>query len=159
MTPRMIFAGIAICALVAGCGGQTDAADGTRSAAAGETSVPAAGTAASSDTASPTAVAVDAQNELKAAVQAYSDAFLTGDPKAAYELLSQRCRKRHSLAEFTSIVSAAEQMYGSALPIETFSAQVSGDLARVTYTYSVKAINQDSEPWAREQESWRQDDC
>ncbi|SNY69354.1 hypothetical protein [Paractinoplanes atraurantiacus] len=50
-------------------------------------------------------------------------------------------------------------MYGSALPMETYSAKVTGDLARVTYTYSVKAINQESEPWTREGGDWHQDDC
>ncbi|XVV09853.1 hypothetical protein ACQP2X_34070 [Actinoplanes sp. CA-131856] len=97
--------------------------------------------------------------ELKVAVQAYSEAFLTGDGVKAYKLLSERCRKRTSQAEFTAIVDAAKQMYGSALPLETYSAKVSGDLARVTYTYMVKAINQESEPWTREAGSWHQDDC
>jgi hypothetical protein len=98
-------------------------------------------------------------DDLKLAVKAYSDAFLTGDAKTAYDLLSERCRKRMPEAEFTGIVDAAEKMYGSALPLQTYSAKVSGDLARVTYTYSVKAINQESEPWAREDGAWHQDDC
>lgn len=49
-------------------------------------------------------------------MRAYSDAFLTGDATTAYELLSERCRKRTSLSEFTGIVTAAKQMYGSPLP-------------------------------------------
>jgi len=96
---------------------------------------------------------------LKSAVKAYSDAFLTGDATTAYKLLSERCRKRTSLSEFTGIVAGAEQVYGSALPLETYSAKVSDDLARVTYTYSIKAINQEAEPWVREDGNWHQDDC
>ena len=103
--------------------------------------------------------AASASAELKAAVQAYSDAFLTGEATTAYKLLSERCRKRTSLSEFTGIVTAAKQMYGSALPLQTYSAKVSDDLARVTYTYAVKAINQEAEPWTREGGRWHQDDC
>jgi hypothetical protein len=108
--------------------------------------------------ASPAAAAA-ADGGLKAAVQAYSDAFLTGDGKTAYGLLSQQCRKRTTLAEFSSMLDTAKQLYGSALPIETFSASISGDLARVTYTYTIKAINQDHEPWVREDGDWHEDDC
>ncbi len=107
----------------------------------------------------PVTAASSGADGLKSAVQAYSDAFLTGDAKTAYDLLSERCRKRRSLTEFTAIVDAAKQMYGSALPFESYAEKVSGDLARVTYTYSVKAINQDAEPWSREGGDWHQDDC
>ncbi|TYB39699.1 hypothetical protein FXF50_04790 [Micromonospora sp. AP08] len=52
-----------------------------------------------------------------------------------------------------------QQMYGKAMPIKTFQAQISGDLARVTYTYDVPALNQNKEPWVREDGTWKQDDC
>jgi hypothetical protein len=45
------------------------------------------------------------------------------------------------------------------LPVRSFVAEVSGDLARVTYTYDLKAINQDAEPWVREDGKWKEDDC
>lgn len=92
-------------------------------------------------------------------MQTYSDAFLGGEPVKAYEVFSARCKKRVSLSEFTGIVTAAGDLYGSALAIRSYEAQVSGDLARVTYTYDVPALNQMSEPWAREGGAWRQDDC
>jgi hypothetical protein len=85
--------------------------------------------------ASPAAAAA-ADGGLKAAVQAYSDAFLTGDGKTAYGLLSQQCRKRTTLAEFSSMLDTAKQLYGSALPIETFSASISGDPGSPTRTRS-----------------------
>ena len=54
---------------------------------------------------------------------------------------------------------AAGQMYGSALPITAYDAQISGDLARVTYTYAVPALDQSAEPWTSEDGAWKQDDC
>jgi len=101
----------------------------------------------------------DEETVLRSAVTKYSGAFLTGDSPIAYGLLSARCKKRMSAAEFSDIVAGAKDMYGSALPIKTFHAQISGDLARVTYTYDVSAINQDSEPWVREGGHWHEDDC
>lgn len=92
-------------------------------------------------------------------MQAYSDAFLKGEANAAYAMLSKRCRDRVARAEWSDIVEQAKQTYGSALPIKTFDAQVSGDMARVTYTFDLAAINQDAEPWVREGGSWREDDC
>ncbi|MEV4342941.1 nuclear transport factor 2 family protein [Actinoplanes sp. NPDC049596] len=146
---KIIFSGASLCLLLGGCGGAE-----TPSAA-----VTPASAAASSAPVSTAPGDEGVTGELRPAVQAYSDAFLTGDAKKAYGLLSERCRKRMSQSEFTQIVTAAGQMYGSALPLETYSAKVSGDLARVTYTYSIKAINQEAEPWTRESGEWHQDDC
>jgi hypothetical protein len=95
---------------------------------------------------------------LQVAVKAYSDAFLTGDP-AAYDLLSGRCQERLSRSRFTAMVAAAKQLYGSALPFTSYVAKASGDMARVTYTYDVSAINQSREPWVFENGAWREDDC
>jgi hypothetical protein len=135
----------------AGAGTDASTAAGTSTAAAGESTAAAGGGSGKS--------AGGSEAQLKAAVQAYSDAFLSGEGTKAYNLLSERCRKRTSLSEFTGIVTAAKQMYGSALPLKTYEAEVSGNLARVTYTYPIRAINQDREPWTREGGSWHQDDC
>ncbi|MCW2763512.1 MAG: hypothetical protein JWR85_3713 [Marmoricola sp.] len=96
---------------------------------------------------------------LRAAVQGYSDAFLGGDPTVAYDYFSARCRQQVSLSYFTGIVMAAGQVYGSVLPITSYQAQVAGDMARVSYTYDVAALNQTDEPWSREDGAWKQDDC
>jgi hypothetical protein len=74
-------------------------------------------------------------------------------------LLSRRCKDRVASAEWQGIVTGAGQQYGTALPIKTYRAQISGDLARVTYAYDVAEINQDSEPWVREGRRWHEDDC
>lgn len=100
-----------------------------------------------------------AESAIREAARAYSDAFLTGDADAAYELFSERCKARTDETEFASSVSVASGMYGDPLPFATFEADVSGDMARVTYTYAdAPEINQDSEPWVNEN-GWRQDDC
>ncbi|SDH14690.1 hypothetical protein [Klenkia brasiliensis] len=140
---------------LAGCGSTPE------ESAAATSSIPA-GTSTSSESTSTSSAATSsepAQDGLRDAVQSYSNAFLTGDAVAAYDLFTVRCKDRTSLAQFTGIVAAASQLYGSALPITSYSAEVSGNLARVTYTYDVSAINQTSEPWAREEGQWKQDDC
>lgn len=148
----------ALTCVLAGCGEESE-----DQAGASETSgAPASATPASeSPTAEESPTTAPEPNdaaELRTAVVAYSDAFLTGDVEA-YEMFSQRCRDRTSKNEFVGILAAANSTYGSALPIKTFDPTISGDLARVTYTYELAAINQDSEPWVREQGEWKQDDC
>lgn len=130
--------------VLGGCGSSTDA--DPKSAAADETRAPSR------------APTPDAEAELRKAVQAYSDGFLTGDTDT-YDLFSKRCKDRTNRNEFIGMLMAAKGAYGSVLPFDTFKAQISGDLARVSYTYPDSAINQRSEPWVRESGSWRQDDC
>ena len=96
--------------------------------------------------------------QLRAAVQAYSDAFLTGD-SAAYGMLSERCRNRRSADQFGIVLAGAKSLYGSTIPARSFDAEISGNLARATYTYDISAINQSAEPWVRENGEWKQDDC
>ncbi|MDQ7907580.1 hypothetical protein RB614_23960 [Phytohabitans sp. ZYX-F-186] len=129
-----------------------DAATPTTPATASASATPSAGTPA-------TTRASGQQDELRQAVVAYSDAFLDAKPTVAYNLFSARCKQRITLSEFTGMLTAAKQMYGKALPIKSFDAQISGDLTRVTYTYDVPALNQTKEPWVREDGTWKQDDC
>lgn len=101
----------------------------------------------------------DAEADIRAAAQSYSDAFLTGDSEAAFDLLSERCQERHGEAGFTAIVELAATQYGVALPFDTFAAEVNDDQARATYTFPDASINQDSEPWVMEGGEWKEDDC
>lgn len=57
------------------------------------------------------------------------------------------------------MVDLAESMYGGALPFRSFSSKTSGDVAQVTYTFSVKAINRAAEPWTDGGSDWHEDDC
>ncbi|WP_230860114.1 nuclear transport factor 2 family protein [Actinoplanes aureus] len=155
MRYKIITAIVLAGALLTGCGSSSDSRSSSKSKSSTKN-----GTSTKKATTKPKAKPKnDAYEELRAAVQAYSDAFLSGDATTAYGLLSDRCRKRTSQEEFTGIVDAAKELYGSPLPFKSYSATISGDLGRVTYTYSIKAINQEKEPWAREAGNWHQDDC
>lgn len=141
--------------LLAACaGGETAATEaGSHTApASGPSGAPA--TSASSGSSAPAEA-----DELRLAVQSYSDGFLGAEPVAAYDYFSARCKEKVSLSYFTGIVTAAKSTYGSALPIASYDAQVDGDLARVTYTYEVPALNQEAELWVREGGQWKTDDC
>jgi hypothetical protein len=142
--------------LLVGCG--QAAPDGTADPQAQSTGPAAVSTAQIETT--PTESAPPVTDEaLRQAVQGYSDAFLGGEPTTAYEYFSARCKDQVSLSYFTGIIIAAKQVYGTALPITSYDAEVSGDLARVSYTYDVPALDQTDEPWAREDGAWKQDDC
>ena len=53
----------------------------------------------------------------------------------------------------------AVQAFGDALPFKSYDAELNGNQARVTYTYTVASINQEQEPWVLEDGAWREDDC
>lgn len=96
---------------------------------------------------------------LKKSVQGYSDAFLAGKADPAYRLLSARCQKKWTSSQFGALVTTAGNTYGAALPLESFSAKISGDIALVSYTYILPALNQEREPWLLESGGWKNDDC
>jgi len=96
---------------------------------------------------------------LHSAVEDYSAAYLSGEGGAAWNLLSSRCKGRISKSEMRTMTTLAAKKYG-AQPIMTLTIDsISGGMARVTYTYSQAAINQVKEPWVREGDQWREDDC
>lgn len=107
-------------------------------------------------TAAPSA---DSTAALRAAVQRYSDAYLTGTTSTAWGILSARCQAKIGRDSFDAETGDAKSVYGSALPFVSFDAQVAGSMARVTYTYSVSAIDQTGQPWSLEHGSWHYDGC
>ncbi len=96
--------------------------------------------------------------KIHEAAQTYSDAFLSGDSAAAFDLLSTRCQDELRM-DFGTLVLEAETKYGDGLPITSFEAEVSGDSAQATYTFSKSKLNRDDEPWVFENDRWKQDDC
>ncbi|MFF1957976.1 hypothetical protein ACFVWX_13420 [Streptomyces sp. NPDC058220] len=97
--------------------------------------------------------------DLEKAVRAYSIAYFKPDAEAAYSALSARCREEISDLVFKPVVEAAAKDYGKQ-EIKTLTVdQLSGDLARVSYTYSVPKLDQKQQPWAREGGVWRYDAC
>lgn len=142
---RFKLVAIAVMALVlVGCGGSSEEPDEPSKAGSQKT-------ASSTPTAAP-------DDDLKAAVNAYSKAFLTGDGAAAYALLSERCRSLTPLSDFAAITEQAKETYGP-VKIDSLDVDVSGDSATATYTYAVPAINQTDEKWVLESGSWHNDDC
>jgi hypothetical protein len=145
---------LALALVITACGGNATPKAAPSSPAAATST---AGSPAPSPSSTPTTPDVSAA--LRAAVQAYSDAYLTGRGGAAYALLSARCQRRWSAGDFSDLVTQAKAQYGHALPLRSFKPEISGDLARVTYTFDVAEIDQDAEPWVREDGSWHEDDC
>ena len=153
---RTFLIGATAVLLLTGCG----AATGGNTGNAGKATPLSPTTAMPATTSSPPSTpSASGEAALRTAVQAYSDAFLSGNAKRAYSLLSTRCQERSTLAAFTAMIDQAKALYGNPLPMTSFKAQISGDLARVTYTYAVSAINQTREPWVRESGEWDEDDC
>lgn len=95
---------------------------------------------------------------LRSAVTAYSDAYLGGDAKTAFAIRSTRCQIEIGRGTFTNLVSQAALIYGK-LPIRSYSEQVDGSTAKVTYGYDVSTLNQTEQPWTRHQGEWRYDNC
>ncbi|MBT2449468.1 hypothetical protein J7F03_20725 [Streptomyces sp. ISL-43] len=111
-------------------------------------------------TSSPSPKVDPARVDLEKAVRAYSAAYFKPDGAAAYAALSKRCQDKAGDADvFTIIVDTAAKAYGKQ-EIQTLTIdQLAGDLARVSYTYSVPKLNQTSQPWAREAGTWKYDGC
>ncbi len=91
-------------------------------------------------------------------MHAYSSAFLGGNARNAYALLTPRCRDAIAYIDFAEIVHTAHEVYGN-LPIRSYTATISGDRARVTYRYSVGRLDQVREPWVRRAAGWRNNQC
>lgn len=105
------------------------------------------------------APAGDERPALTQAVRAYSDAYLGGRADIAHGLLTERCQERVTLPMLVTATAEAKRLYGGAHMTMLDVDQIEGSLARVTYRYDVPAIDQQSEPWAKENGHWRQDDC
>ena len=149
------FAVVILCALaLAACSDEPDEVD----AIGGDQSL---NTPSSSTETTPTPQD-DSGNEdaLEESVNAYSDAFLKGEPRGAYELLSSQCQDDTSLAKLTGIIAVATDIYEPE-PIDSFEADVDGQNAVVSYTYADQPdIDQGNERWVLEGDGiWRNDDC
>ncbi|MEU9002987.1 hypothetical protein [Streptomyces sp. NPDC048551] len=101
-----------------------------------------------------------ARADLDKAVRAYSAAYFKPDGTAAYATLSKRCATKAGNAEvFAAIVDNAAKAYGRQEIQSLTIDQLAGDMARVSYTYTVPALNQTQQPWTREAGAWKYDGC
>jgi hypothetical protein len=99
------------------------------------------------------------KEELAQAVRAYSAAYFATDATKAHGLMSKRCQDEAPIELYGPMVKATVETYGKH-EIKTVAVdQLSGDMARVTYTYPVPTLTQKQQPWVREGGKWRYDDC
>lgn len=97
---------------------------------------------------------------LKAAVQAYTAAYFEGDADAAYSALSERCQGKVTPEMYKAIVEQAAKDYGPDHPATDVEAQVSGELARVSYKVEgLPKLDQKQQPWTLESGDWKYDAC
>lgn len=94
------------------------------------------------------------------AVAAYTAAYFKGDATTAYEALSKRCKGKVGPDAYAGVVKQAAADYGTDHPATDVKANVSGDMARVTYKVAgLPKFDQEAQPWAREGGAWRYDAC
>lgn len=124
------------------------------SGSSGDDTTPAATTAAAK-----AAAGDDGKAALTAAVRAYSDAYFKPDADAAGKLLSARCRTQISADVYKATLDQATATYGHQAIASVTVDSLAGDMARVTYTYSVPALDQRDQPWVREAGAWHYDAC
>lgn len=146
MRIRTITAAAAIAAAVTLTGCSSSSSDGT---ATPSSTAPAATKAA----------ADNGKAALTAAVRAYSDAYFKPDSHAAGALLSDRCRAQISADVYDATLTQAVATYGHQAISTITVDSLSGDMARVTYTYTVPALDQHAQPWVREAGAWHYDAC
>lgn len=97
--------------------------------------------------------------ELEQAVRDYTDAYFAGDA-AAYDTLSERCQDKVTPEAYEAVVKQAATDYGKDHPATDVQADVSGDLARVSYkVQGLPKFDQKQQPWTREDGAWRYDAC
>lgn len=144
-------AALLLTALTACSSGDDDSTDAAPPAASSSASTPA-----SAESSAPPAD--DA--ELTAAVQAYTDAYFAGEASTAYRMLSERCQKDINELMYGATVKQAATDYGPDHAATDVQAEVSGDMARVTYKIEgLPKLDQDAQPWAREGGAWKYDAC
>lgn len=98
--------------------------------------------------------------ELTAAVQAYTTAYFKGDAEQAYGALSERCQGKITAEAYGAVVKQAAADYGAEHAATDVQAEVSGELARVTYkVQGLPKFDQEAQPWAREGGAWKYDAC
>ncbi|MBM7088111.1 hypothetical protein JTP67_06000 [Streptomyces sp. S12] len=117
-------------------------------------------TSAPASPAEPSGGTGDGANAVEAAVKTYTDAYFAGEASTAHGMLSERCRKEINPLLFGETVRQASKEHGPDHPATDVRAEVSGDLARVSYKVKgLPSLDQAQQPWAREGGDWKYDAC
>lgn len=97
---------------------------------------------------------------LEQAVRDYTAAYFAGEASTAHRMLSERCRKDINELLFGASVKQAAEEYGPDHPATDVQAEVSGDLARVSYkVQGLPKFDQSQQPWTLEGGAWKYDAC
>jgi hypothetical protein len=103
----------------------------------------------------------DEDAALEERVLAYTDAYFAPDADTAYGMLSQRCQDQIDADAYAAQLDQAAADYGQ-LAVETLTVDdLSGDMARVTYTVGLPMLDEQlvEQPWVRDGGQWRYDAC
>ncbi|MFC9465194.1 hypothetical protein [Streptomyces coelicoflavus] len=136
------------------------AATGCSSSDDGEASnKPAPATSSASTPAAEEPKQDDGKAALEKSVRDYTAALFSGDA-SGYALVSARCQKQMTEAEWTAMAKDAHQQYGAQKATGVKVDQLSGDLARVSYgAGEIPQFDREAQSWAREGGTWRWDAC
>jgi hypothetical protein len=98
-------------------------------------------------------------DDVRKAVDGYSQAYLSGDAATAYGMLSTRCQAAISQDQYSIVVAAAKAAYGPQ-QITTYRLDdAKGSTAHVTYGYKTTRLDQTRQAWVKESGAWRWDGC
>lgn len=161
-TTITLAAGALLLAALTGCSSSDD------DAAPGSTASPSAPAVTQEPSSSPqpeetggaTGEPTDGTAKLEQAVKDYTAAYFAGEASTAHRMLSERCRDQINELMFGATVKAAAEEYGPDHPATDVQAEVSGELARVSYRVEgLPKFDQSQQPWTLEGGAWKYDAC
>ncbi|PWI08341.1 hypothetical protein DIZ27_23160 [Streptomyces sp. NWU339] len=121
---------------------------------------PSAPTTSSTPSSEPSSAPSSGDDPLETAVKEYTEAYFAAEASTAHRMLSERCRKEINPLVYGETLRQAKKDYGSDHPATDVTAEVSGDLARVSYKIEgLPKFDQQAQPWAREDGVWKYDAC
>lgn len=95
---------------------------------------------------------------LHSSVDAYTKAFGDGNGRAAWSIVSKRCRGVVDETEYRAIVAAAGVKYRG-LHLTRYSESIDGSAATVDYSTTSTDLTYDDQRWVLESGLWRWDGC
>jgi len=97
--------------------------------------------------------------DVEDAVSEYTTAYSSGDTETAYALLSARCQKEIGEEKYSTLVEAANKMYGELTVEDVEVEEIDDNTATVSYDVGVPALKQAGQKFVREGGSWHWDGC
>jgi hypothetical protein len=95
---------------------------------------------------------------LEPAVRWYTQAFFSGQGNEATKLLSKRCNTPAVRQAIISSAANSSALYGH-VHITSITPGIDGDHATVTYRFNQPGIDDENQPWVKEDGAWHYDKC